>query len=152
MGHGSGCMGIGPPCAEFENNYFTEMCSGSEAGSYLRLIDSLYHSTLGLRVMQKKKDLPDRRGSEVEKGTVGLLAQCNSIGRIEVGEREFFIDNLLVRIHVIIAMIRWTGLAPWEFEFPVPGRLKSTFLISTLDPQLREGLQNRSDNRPRPPP
>jgi len=23
----------------FENNYFTEMCSGSEAGSYLRPID-----------------------------------------------------------------------------------------------------------------
>ena len=36
-------------------------------------------------------------------------------------EREFFIDNLLVRIHLIIAMIRWTGLAPWEFEFPFPG-------------------------------
>ena len=33
-------------------------------------------------------------------------------------EREFFIDNLLVRIHFIILMIRWTGLAPWEFEFP----------------------------------
>ena len=31
------------------------------------------------------------------------------------GEREFFIDNLLVRIHFIIVMIRWTGLAPWEF-------------------------------------
>ena len=28
-------------------------------------------------------------------------------------EREFFIDNLLVRIHFIIEMIRWTGLAPW---------------------------------------
>ena len=27
-------------------------------------------------------------------------------------EREFFIDNLLVRVHLIIAMIRWTGLAP----------------------------------------
>jgi len=27
-------------------------------------------------------------------------------------ERVFFIDNLLVRIHFIIAMIRWTGLAP----------------------------------------
>jgi len=26
------------------------MCSGSEEGSYLRLIDSLYHSTIGLRV------------------------------------------------------------------------------------------------------
>jgi len=28
---------------------------------------------------------------------------------------EFFIDNLLVRIHFIIEMIWWTGLAPWEF-------------------------------------
>ena len=26
--------------------------------------------------------------------------------------REFFIDNLLVRIHFIIVMIWWTGLAP----------------------------------------
>jgi len=31
------------------------MCSGSEAGSYLRLIDFVYHSTLGLRVIKKKK-------------------------------------------------------------------------------------------------
>ena len=30
-------------------------CSGSEAGSYLRLIDFVYHSTLGLRVIKKKK-------------------------------------------------------------------------------------------------
>ena len=42
--------------------------------------------------------------------------------------REFFIDNLLVRIHFIIVMIRWTGLAPWELEFPFPGSLTSTFL------------------------
>jgi len=35
-----------------------------------------------------------------------------------------FIDNLLVRIHFIIVMIRWTGLAP----FPFPGSLTSTFL------------------------
>jgi len=33
-------------------------------------------------------------------------------------EKEFFIDNLLVRIQFIVVMIRWTGLAPWEFEFP----------------------------------
>ena len=39
--------------SQFENNYFTEMCSGAEAGSYLRLI--VYHSTLGLRVIKKKK-------------------------------------------------------------------------------------------------
>ena len=31
------------------------MCSGSEAGSYLRLIDFVYHSTPGLRVIKKKK-------------------------------------------------------------------------------------------------
>ena len=31
-------------------------------------------------------------------------------------KREYFIDNLLVRIHFIIEMIWWTGLAPWEFE------------------------------------
>jgi len=31
-------------------------------------------------------------------------------------QREFFIDNLLVRIHFIIVTIRWTGLAPSEFE------------------------------------
>ena len=35
--------------------YFTELCSGSEAGSYLRLIDFVYHSTLGWRVIQKNK-------------------------------------------------------------------------------------------------
>jgi len=38
----------------------------------------------------------------------------------EAREREFSIDNLLVRIHFVIEMIRWTGLAPWEFEFPFP--------------------------------
>ena len=42
-------------------------------------------------------------------------------------EREFFIDNLLVRIYFIIVMIRWIGLAPWEFEFPFPGGLTSTY-------------------------
>ena len=49
----SACRDAAP--TEFENNYFTEMCSGSEAGSYLRLIDFVYHSTLGLRVIKKKK-------------------------------------------------------------------------------------------------
>ena len=41
---------------QFENNYFTELCSGSEAGSYSRPIDFVYHSTLGLRVIKKKKN------------------------------------------------------------------------------------------------
>ena len=56
---------------------------------------------------------------------------CEGVGLVVAGgfepclEREFFIDNLLVRIHVIIVMIRWTGLAPREFEFPFPGSLTS---------------------------
>ena len=54
-------------------------------------------------------------------------------------EREFFIANLLVRIHFIIVMIRWTGLAPWEFEFPFPGSLTSTFLSTgNLDRRVAE--------------
>ena len=32
-------------------------------------------------------------------------------------QREFLIGNLLVRVHFIIGMIWWTGLAPCEFEF-----------------------------------
>ena len=35
-----------------------------------------------------------------------------------------FIDNPLVRIHFIGGMVWWTGLAPWEFEFPFPGRAR----------------------------
>ena len=45
-------------------------------------------------------------------------------------EREFFIDNLLDRILFIIVTIRWTGLAPLNFEFHFPGSLTSTFLCT----------------------
>ena len=48
------------------------------------------------------------------------------------GEREFFIDNLLVQIHFIIVMIRWIGLAPWEFELPVDGLERMLFIKSVL--------------------
>jgi len=40
---------------QFKNNHLADMCSGSEEGSYSRLIDSVYHSTIGLRVIKKKK-------------------------------------------------------------------------------------------------
>jgi len=52
-------------------------------------------------------------------------------------EIEFFIDNLLVRIHFIIVMIRWSGLAPLKFEFPFPGSLTSTFLRTWQVPGVR---------------
>ena len=41
--------------SQYENNHFTEMCSGSEAGLYLRLTDFAYHPTLSWRVIKKKK-------------------------------------------------------------------------------------------------
>ena len=41
--------------SQLENNSFTKTCSGSEADSYLRRIDLVYHSSLGLRVIKKKK-------------------------------------------------------------------------------------------------
>jgi len=44
-----------------ENNYYTEMCS-AEAGSYLRRIDFVYHSTLGLEVIKKKVSASRLRG------------------------------------------------------------------------------------------
>ena len=43
------------------------------------------------------------------------------------------VDNLLVRIHFIIVMIRWTG----QVESPFPGSLTSTFLVALRD---AEGL------------
>ena len=45
----------------------------------------------------------------------------------------FFIVNLLVRVHFIIVMMRWTGLAPWQFEFLFPGSLTVAFQQSIQD-------------------
>jgi len=50
------------------------MCSGPEAGSYLRLIDFVYHSILDLRVIKKKeKDYGLRFTSS---GAVPVTCQC----------------------------------------------------------------------------
>ena len=45
-----------------------------------------------------------------EMGT-GTSTVASTVSTVAL-EREFFIDNLLVRIHFIIVMVRWTGLAP----------------------------------------
>ena len=50
-----------------------------------------------------------------------------SVGSRVGREKKFLIENLLVRIHFIVVVARWTGLAPWDFEFPFPGSLTSTF-------------------------
>jgi len=67
------------------------------------------------------------------------------------GGREFFVDNLLVRIHFMIDMICWTGFAPWEFEFPLPGSLISSFLVcSKLDGVLGAGRRSSCPTMPTP--
>ena len=37
-------------------------------------------------------------------------------------------------------MIKCTGLAPWEFEFPFPGSLTSTFLGAVVGPYVAVDL------------
>ena len=72
---------------------FTEMCCGTETGSYLRLTDSC--------ITQLKAQGPSR-----------TCDKSNEEGATSRRERLFFIDNLLVRIRYIIEMIWWNGLAP----------------------------------------
>jgi len=70
------------------DKYFTEICSGSEAGSYLRLIKFVRHSTLGLRVIKKKKYLNvEELGGDVVARVVALAPRFVALGAlfIEVG-------------------------------------------------------------------
>jgi len=82
-----------------------------------------------------------------ERGTPVVAGVCcprasERVRQRACGEREFFIDNLLVRIHFIFVMIRWTGLAPWGFELPFPGSLTSTFLDERCWRDQKEDAHN----------
>ena len=59
----------------------------------------------------------------------GMKVHAGRKAILEVINREFFSSNLLVQIQLIIEMIWWTGLAPWDFAFPFPGSRISTFLV-----------------------
>ena len=80
------------------------------------LLYALYNSCI-----PEKEEGESALESEQRRGVV-----VRRIVGCHLSEREFVIDNLLVRIHFTIEMIWWTGLAPWEFEFPFPGSLIST--------------------------
>ena len=60
---------------------------------------------------------------------------------------EYFTDHQLVRIHFIIEMISWTGLAPREFEFCFPGSLICTFHRVHLSSAARLAHQSASPGR-----
>ena len=57
-------------------------------------------------------------------------------------EREFFTDKLLVRIHFIIVMIRWTGLAH--------GSLNSLFPVALHVPSYYTQIPQSSLPNPHP--
>ena len=46
-----------------------------------------------------------------------------------LAEREFVIDNLLLRIHPIRVIIRWTGLALWRYDFFSSDSFTSIFIM-----------------------
>ena len=56
----------------------------------------------------------------------------------ELPSREFFIDNLLVRLHLITKKIQRTGLAPWVLECLFPGSLTSTYVTPPFNPAFVE--------------
>ena len=89
-----------------------------------------------------------RRGAWAN-GSLGVCGRRGLTGGSgQVSEREFFIDNLLVRIQFITVMIRWTGLAPWEFEFPLPGSLASTLLpIMCAERRVGERVARATSNQ-----
>ena len=68
--------------------------------------------------------LPHRASTLMTRGKLTYDEKSAVVHRVE--EREFFMDNLLVRIHFVI---RWTGLAPCECEFPFSGSLTAAFLV-----------------------
>ena len=63
QGLGFGVQGLGfgvAVCAPLNQGTTppsSTLCSGSDAGSYLRLVDFVYHSTLGLREIKKRRSL-----------------------------------------------------------------------------------------------
>ena len=71
----------------FENNYFTEMCSGSKAGSYVRLIDFVYYSALVLRGIKRIKRRRQFRSPSSLHGVRGVW----------FGVEHLFINNLPLR-------------------------------------------------------
>jgi len=90
-----------------ENNYLTKMCSGSEEGSYLRLTDFVYHSTVGLRVIKKKRSVPRighcRREIRGSRPNSPNLKQSDGQVEVKIGEVievEGLIDNLIGSLQV----------------------------------------------------
>jgi len=98
------------------------MCSGSEAVSYLRLIDFVYHSTLDLKVIKKKKKFRVER-DDLPKGRLRKLL-FTQIGQLEHWVQVDKFTPFLVKLSV-----RYTRKKRWNSRFMVYG---SWFMIYDL--------------------
>jgi len=109
------------------------MCSGSEAGSYLRLIDFVYHSTLGLRVIKKKREVAGLgfRVSSVEDVLDCFLdLPVPPVLRIsELGSRKVDVrlpgkgnsnSHGARPVHLIITMIKWIRTSRLSIKNSLP--------------------------------
>ena len=68
---------------------------------------------------------------------VGVHPPTHSLSGLKT-HREFFIDNLLVRIHFMIVMIRWTGLSLWSLNFFFQVAVYQPSYSSTQSPPFRQ--------------
>ena len=98
-------------------------------------------------------ELEEPTGCPAPKTAAGCGSQLNPPAPLLmanwINEREFFIDNLLVRIHFIIEMIRWNILAPWVVEFPFLGSLVSTLLgVNDLRRRFQHDWRASAATRP----
>jgi len=119
-----------------ENNYFTEMCSGSKAGSCLRLIDFVFHSTLGAPCLPARAHpvYPARNTPASE------VAVWNSHGARPV--------------HLGITMIKWTRTSRLSIHNSLSERapcLPPSILHATLL-RRRWGLQGYLAHKKNTPP
>ena len=96
--------------------------------------------SVGCRVWGVGDHAVDGR-ADLEHGAVALRRTFER----QLQEGEFFIGNLLVRIHFIIVMIRWTGLALQQ-----PGCASSLLRTpAATTPNLRTTIQQKCEVVPR---
>ena len=95
------CTSQSSSCSRIENcdESLAEMCGGSEAGSYSRLIDCVYHSPLGLRVICKKEEEVRRFKCKHRQST--------RLVDVTLPGKENPTCHRAKPVHQIISMIKW---------------------------------------------
>ena len=93
------------------------MCSGFEASLFLRLIDFVYHSSLGVRVIKKKKEaskseLPIHVKSELPEGLGNVWTQNGR--RASSKTAQVMNSRNRSRVRVIVNPQKFIPFSAWE--------------------------------------